>query len=101
MGRQIAVVSWAFEHFELDHSKKPDAIADIYIKANTELNKNSEYATEIDALMKNVEAGDIKTIARFDKAVALAIAGIKETLLRLNVAHESSSMNLVSLNPEQ
>ena len=89
MGRQIAVVSWAFEHFELDHSKKPDAaIADIYIKANTELNKNSEYATEIDALMKNVEAGDIKTIARFDKAVALAIAGIKETLLRLNVAHD-------------
>ena len=89
MGRQIAVVSWAFEHFEFDHSKKPDAaIADIYIKANTELNKNSEYATEIDALMKNVEAGDIKTIERFDKAVALAIAGIKETLLRLNVAHD-------------
>ena len=89
MGRQIAVVSWACEHFELDRSKKPDAaIADIYIKANTELNKNSEYVTEIDVLMKNVEAGDIKTIERFDKAVALAIAGIKATLLRLNVAHD-------------
>ena len=89
MGRQIAVVSWACEHFELDRSKKPDAaIADIYIKANTELNKYSEYVTEIETLMKNVEAGDIKTIERFDKAVALAIAGIKETLLRLNVAHD-------------
>ena len=89
MGRQIAVVSWACEHFELDRSKKHDAaIADIYIKANTELNQNSEYVTEIETLMKNVEAGDIKTIERFDKAVVLAIAGIKETLLRLNVAHD-------------
>jgi arginyl-tRNA synthetase len=89
MGRQIAVVSWACEHFELDRSKKPDVtIADIYIKANTELNKNFEYVTEIDVLMKNVEAGDAKTIESFDKVVALAIAGIKETLLRLNVAHD-------------
>ena len=89
MGRQIAVVSWACEHFELDLSKKPDAaIADIYIKANAELNKNSEYVTEIDVLMENVEAGDIKTIESFDKAVSLAISGIKETLLRLNVAHD-------------
>jgi arginyl-tRNA synthetase len=89
MGRQIAVVSWACERFELDLSRKPDAaIADVYIKANVELDKNPEYIREIDALMENVEAGDIKTIESFDKAVSLAIAGIKETLLRLNVAHD-------------
>lgn len=89
MGRQIAVVSWACELFELDLSKKPDAaIADVYIKANIELDKNPEYVKKIDALMEKVEAGDVETIERFDKAVSLAISGIKETLLRLNVVHD-------------
>jgi arginyl-tRNA synthetase len=89
MGRQIAVVSWACERFELDLSKKGDsAIADVYIKANLELDKNPEYIKEIDALMEKVEIGDIRTIDSFDKAVSLAIEGIKETLLRLNVAHD-------------
>ena len=89
MGRQIAVVSWACERFELDLSRKSDAaIADVYIKANVELDKTPEYVKEIDALMEKVEVGDIETIERFDKAVSLAIAGIKETLLRLNVAHD-------------
>ncbi|AKB73228.1 arginine--tRNA ligase [Methanosarcina mazei] len=89
MGRQIAVVSWACERFELDLSRKSDsAIADVYIKANVELDKNPEYIKEIDALMEKVEAGDVRTIEHFDKAVSLAVAGIKETLLRLNVAHD-------------
>ena len=89
MGRQIAVVSWACERFELDLSRKSDAaIADVYIKANVELDKNPEYVKEIDALMEKVEAGDIRTIDHFEKAVSLAIAGIKETLLRLNVVHD-------------
>ena len=89
MGRQIAVVSWACERFELDLSKKPDAaIADVYIKANVELDKNPEYVKEIDALMEKVEAGDVRTIDSFSKAVSLAISGIKETLLRLNVVHD-------------
>jgi arginyl-tRNA synthetase len=89
MGRQIAVVSWACDRFELDLSKKSDsAIADVYIKANVELDKNPDYVKEIDALMEKVEAGDTATIERFDKAVSLAVAGIKETLFRLNVAHD-------------
>jgi arginyl-tRNA synthetase len=89
MGRQIAVVSWACERFELDLSRKSDsAIADVYIKANVELDKNPEYVKEIDALMEKVEAGDNGTIESFDKAVFLAVSGIKETLLRLNVVHD-------------
>ena len=63
-------------------------IADVYIKANVELDKNPGYIKEIDALMEKVEAGDVRTIEHFDKAVSLAVAGIKETLLRLNVAHD-------------
>lgn len=60
----------------------------MYIKANVELDKNPEYVKEIDALMEKVEAGDVKTIDSFYKAVSLAISGIKETLLRLNVVHD-------------
>jgi arginyl-tRNA synthetase len=90
MGRQIAVVSWACERFELDLSKKSDsAIANVYIKANAELDKNPDYVKEIDAIMEKVETGDVSTIDSFDKAVSLAISGIKETLLRLNVVHDS------------
>ena len=90
MGRQIEVVSWACERFELDLSKKSDsAIANVYIKANAELDKNPDYVKEIDAIMEKVETGDVSTIDSFDKAVSLAISGIKETLLRLNVVHDS------------
>lgn len=90
MGRQIAVVSWACERFELDLSKKSDsAIANVYIKANAELDKNPDYVKKIDAIMEKVETGDVSTIDSFDKAVSLAISGIKETLLRLNVVHDS------------
>ena len=89
MGRQIAVVSWACERFELDLSKKSDsAIAEVYIKANAALEEHPEYVDFIDSLMEKVEAGDVGTIESFDKAVSLSVAGIKETLLRLNVSHD-------------
>ena len=89
MGRQIAVVSWACERFEMDRSIKSDsAIAGVYIKANAELVAHPEYVEAIDALMKKVETGDAETIDRFDTAVSLAVDGIKETLLRMNVIHD-------------
>lgn len=90
MGRQIAIVSWALSHFEFDASRKPDhAIADVYIKANVELTEDPAKVSEIDRLMQLVEKGDEKTIQGFDEAVSLAIAGIRETLLRMNVQHDS------------
>ncbi|MCD4822702.1 MAG: arginine--tRNA ligase [Methanococcoides sp.] len=89
MGRQIAIVSWALGHFEFDESSKPDhAIADVYIKANAELNAHPEKVAEIDKLMQFVEKGDPATIETFDKAVGLAVSGIKETLKKMNVAHD-------------
>ncbi|MDD4332192.1 MAG: arginine--tRNA ligase [Methanosarcinaceae archaeon] len=89
MGRQIAVVSWAFEHFKFNQSRKSDsAIAEIYIKANAELEAHPEHLAEIDALMEGVEQGDAATLENFNTAVALALEGIKETLLRMNVVHD-------------
>lgn len=90
MGRQIAIVSWALSLFEFDTSKKPDhAIADVYIRANAVLNEEPEKVAEIDKRMQLVENGDEATIKSFEEAVSLAISGIQQTLLRMNVSHDS------------
>ncbi|WP_300608387.1 arginine--tRNA ligase [Methanohalophilus sp.] len=90
MGRQIAIVSWAFDHFEFDKTKKGDhAIAEIYIKANRALEEDPSKVAEIDRFMQLVESGDEDTIKRFDEAVNYALEGIKKTLLEMNVHHDS------------
>lgn len=90
MGRQIAIVSWALSLFEFDSSRKSDhAIADVYIKANALLNEDPEKVAEIDKRMQLVESGDEETIKSFAEAVEFAVTGIKQTLLRMNVSHDS------------
>lgn len=90
MGRQIAIVSWALEHFEMDPDLKSDhAIANVYIKANTRLEDDPQKVEHIDNLMQLVESGDEEVIKRFDDAVDLAVKGIRSTLLRMNVHHDS------------
>jgi len=90
MGRQIAIVSWALSHFDFDTSKKSDhSIADVYIKANIKLGEEPEKVAEIDRFMQLVEKGDDATIKSFSEAVTLALDGIKETLLRMNIHHDS------------
>ncbi|KXS43088.1 MAG: arginyl-tRNA synthetase [Methanohalophilus sp. T328-1] len=90
MGRQIAIVSWALEHFEMDPDLKSDhAIANVYIKANARLEDNPQLVEHIDNLMQLVESGDEEVIKRFDEAVDLAVKGIRSTLLRMNVHHDS------------
>ena len=90
MGRQIAIVSWALSIFEFDTSRKPDhAIADVYIKANVILNEEPDKVAEIDKRMQLVESGDEETIKSFADAVEFAVTGIKQTLLRMNVSHDS------------
>ncbi|MBO4302612.1 arginine--tRNA ligase [Methanosarcinaceae archaeon] len=89
IGRQIAVVSWACSRYELDLTKKSDsAIADVYIKANVDINNDESINNYIEDLMKKVENGDSETIESFTHAVDLAIAGIKETLLLMNIKHD-------------
>ncbi|MCL7415668.1 MAG: arginine--tRNA ligase [ANME-2 cluster archaeon] len=90
MGRQIAIVSWALEHFEFDTAKKSDhAIADIYIKANRVLNDEPDKVAEIDELMRRIEHGDVDVAERFKHAVDLTMEGIKQTLKRMNIQHDS------------
>ncbi len=90
MGRQIAIVSWALEHFEMESDLKSDhAIANVYIKANARLEEDPQKVEYIDNLMQRVESGDEEVIKRFDDAVDLAVKGIRSTLLRMNVHHDS------------
>ncbi len=90
MGRQIAIVSWALEHFDFDTEKKSDhAIADIYIQANRVLNDEPDKVAEIDKLIQRIEHGDPDVAERFKHAVDLAMEGIKQTLGRMNINHDS------------
>ena len=89
MGRQIAVVAWAFEHFELDSSMKSDhAIADMYQRANQLLEEDEKRWREVNELMQRVEGGDELVLKQFSRVVEPAMDGIRETLKRLNIDHD-------------
>lgn len=89
IGRQIAIVVWAYDKFHYDKTMKSDhSIADIYIKANKILQEKKEYFNDIDQLMKKVENGDLETKKKFDFVVNLALNGIKETLSLMNIKHD-------------
>lgn len=90
MGRQGAIVAWALDHFEFDRQKKTDhAIADVYVRANQELERDPDLSRQIDEMMQKIELGDERMIERFDRATDLAISGITSTLIRMNVHHDS------------
>ncbi|MCL2862810.1 MAG: arginine--tRNA ligase [Methanimicrococcus sp.] len=89
IGRQIAVVSWACTKYPLNMNIKPDnAIVDVYIKANQDIAEDESVNEHIEKLMKKVETGDKETIESFSHAVDMAVAGISETLLLMNVKHD-------------
>ncbi|MHC1602217.1 MAG: arginine--tRNA ligase [Methermicoccaceae archaeon] len=95
MGRQMAIVAWALRRLSFDSSKKPDhAIADAYIEANRELADNPSLECEITELMAVNERNDPEVRAEFERAVGLALTGIRQSLARMNVhidtyVHES------------
>jgi arginyl-tRNA synthetase len=90
MGRQIAVVVWGLMNFKFDTSKKTDhAIAEVYINANKSLVDEKEHSPEVDAIMKKYEIGDPDTIKKFKDAIDTAMLGIKETLTRMNIHHDT------------
>ena len=89
IGRQIAVVSWACTKYPLNMDIKPDnAIVDVYVKANQDIAADESVNQYIEQLMKKVESGDPETIDSFTHAVDMAVAGISETLLLMNVKHD-------------
>jgi len=92
MGRQIAIVTWGFDHLEHEQlpGEKEDAhIARIYIAANREIDKDKERITkQVDELMELVESGDPETVKKFRNEVSRCLDGFAVTLKNLNVKHD-------------
>lgn len=88
MGRQIAVVAWGIRQFGLEDEKPDHAIARAYIKANRAMEEDPAVKEEIDGLIKQYEVGDPEVEEEFREYVELALAGIRETLERMNIEHD-------------
>ncbi|RUM33384.1 MAG: arginine--tRNA ligase [Archaeoglobus sp.] len=89
MGRQIAITCIGYKKFGVDRNKKPDrAIVEAYIKMNREVENSANLEKEVEKLMLDYEAGKDYAVKLFEEVVNLALEGIKETLLRLNVKHD-------------
>ncbi|KLK88451.1 arginyl-tRNA synthetase [Methanoculleus sediminis] len=91
MGRQIAIVSWGFDHLDIarnEGEKEDHYVARVYVAANREIEKDPAITGEIDRLMQKVERGDAETVAKFRRAVSLCAEGIKATLAALNARHD-------------
>ncbi|MCT8337109.1 arginine--tRNA ligase [Methanoculleus sp. Afa-1] len=91
MGRQIAIVSWGFEHLGIDRAegeKEDHYIARVYVAANRAIEKDPAITEEIDRLMQKVERGDAQTVKKFRTAVSLCAEGIRATLAALNAHHD-------------
>lgn len=91
MGRQIAIVSWGFDHLSIERSpgeKDDHYIARVYIAANAAIRDDPGITAEINHLMQVVEAGDDETIRKFRQVVEMCLEGIKTTLIDLNAVHD-------------
>lgn len=91
MGRQIAIVAWGVEKQgeDINRDRKGDhLIADVYIKANKDLEADPSNNAAIDLLMQKVEGGDPDTVSRFREPVKRCLSGFKETLAGLNAKHD-------------
>ena len=91
MGRQIAIVTWGFDHLEhgQHESEKEDAhIARVYIAANREIEKDPGITKQVDKLMELVESGDPETVKKFRREVSRCLDGFAVTLKNLNVKHD-------------
>ena len=89
MGRQIALVVWGIMNFELNGQRKSDhATADIYVKANADVEVHPTKLGEIRQLMQRFESGDRDVACLFKDAVEFCLRGINQTLKNLHVSHD-------------
>ncbi|KAF1078937.1 arginine--tRNA ligase [Methanogenium sp. MK-MG] len=91
MGRQIAIVSWGFDHLDIpqnEDEKDDHYVARVYVAANHALKADPSIKEEIDRRMGLIEQGDPETVEKFRRAVSLCAEGIKVTLNRLGAPHD-------------
>lgn len=91
MGRQIAIVSWGFDHVpkeRLEDEKEDHHIARVYVAANREIEKDPAITGQVDHLMQLIEQGDPETRKKFRAVVSHCLEGFKVTMAGLNVVHD-------------
>ena len=89
MGKQLAKVVWGNRRFESKKKKSDHKIAEIYYLANKAIEENPEFEKEISHLMTGYEAGEKKLKDEFEDTVNYCLDGIKKTLLKLYIEHDS------------
>ncbi|MBC7114163.1 MAG: arginine--tRNA ligase [Archaeoglobi archaeon] len=88
MGRQMAIVTFGLRRFGLRDLKGDHAIGEIYVRANSEIEKDEKLAEEVDEILRKYEEGDPEVSEELKRAVEIALEGIKETLREMNVHHD-------------
>ena len=99
VGRQVAVFTWAYDHF--DEADLPEPARDKsdydlvrYYRAGNELLEEGDPETveaaeaEVASIIKELEAGDEDTYERVSEVVDTVLAGMRETLDRLPAAFD-------------
>jgi arginyl-tRNA synthetase len=87
MGKQTAKVVWGMRKFKVGGGKKDQATAEVYIKANREIEEKG-LDEELSNILSLYEKGEKKTVDEFKRAVEFCLEGIIETLTRLGINHD-------------
>ncbi len=88
MGKQVAKVVWGLRRYGFGPGKPDHSTANVYIRASAEIDEKG-LDGEVSALLQSYEEGDGETVDRFKKAVETCLEGMKETLDRLGIVHDS------------
>ncbi len=95
MGRQIAIIVLGITELGLkiedqEGEKIDHKIGKLYFKANEALKEDENLNSKVDALIKEYENGDNPELNRiFEEVVESCLTGIKQTLQRININHDS------------
>lgn len=95
MGRQIAIIVLGITELGLkiedqEGDKIDHKIGRLYFKANEKLKEDESLNSKVDALIKKYESGEDPQLNKiFEDVVSQCLSGIKETLQRININHDS------------
>lgn len=95
MGRQIAIIVFGITELGLkiedqEGEKIDHKIGKLYFKANEALKEDESLNSKVDELIKEYESGDNPELNKiFEEVVESCLSGIKETLQRININHDS------------
>jgi arginyl-tRNA synthetase len=91
MGKQVAILAWGVNNIEkinipVSENKKMDhQYVGFYQIANERMTLDESVTQQINDIIKKLEHGDHKTIELIHTSYAPVLAGIKQSLLRINI----------------